>query len=323
MIEPLDFELRALLSWPKRMLLLPRSIRLTRCEFEIRGTADAPPLRAVYIGEGLSLPYFLKLYRSCASQVREIPAWRLRSAIASARAAFPIVLVEINRVLDFLVPGDGLRSDSWVQQETHLDSVAYRKRRRGIERGWGQKVRSRGYRWTLSRDEKDLVRFYREFYLPHAIHRHGEIAFTRGIHRLKAAFRGGFLLQVWEGPNWVSGVVANIGKGSRVSLLAAGLHPSLQGQMQGGALSAAYYFLFQWAEENGVSTVNFCGSRPNEMDGVFHHKKLWAAVPKHDPWHHTEVVFFLDKSVRLPEAIGKQLISIDGGFVRIDEYLTA
>jgi len=319
MREPLHSQWRSRLSWPKRTLLLYRSMRFAYCEFQIRGTTETPPLRGVYIGEGLSLPYYLKLYRADVSLTREIPAWRMPGAILRARASVPIVLVEINRILDFLLPSGGLRADSWVQQETDLESPAYRRRQRGIERGWGQKVRKHGYRCALSREEHDLNRFYHEYYLPHISHRHGEIASARSIAALRNALGTGFLLQVWEGEHWVSGIVASRPEKRCVSLLAAGLHPSQTETMQNGALSAAYYFVFKWAEENCVRTVNFCGSRPNELDGVFQHKQLWAAVPKHDPWHHTEIVFFLDKTARLPEPVRKQLISRGAGFVRIEQ----
>jgi hypothetical protein len=59
------------------------------------------------------------------------------------------------------------------------------------------------------------------------------------------------------------------------------------------------------------------------MDGVFQHKTLWAAAPKHDPWHHTEVVFFLAAGVSLPESIKQQLITQGLGFISIEEYLSS
>jgi hypothetical protein len=323
MREPLQSRWRARLSWPKRILLLYRSIRLRYCEFEIPETTDSPPLRSVYIGEGISLPYYLKLYQASVSQSREIPVWRARAALSGARAAYPIVLVEINRLLDFLLPSGGLRADSWVQHETDLDSARYRQRRRGIERGWGGKVRKHGYRFALSRNEHDLVVFYQDYYLPHMTHRHGETASTRNIDVLRKALRKGFLLQVWHNEQWVSGIVTDQTEIHRVSILAAGLHASQRQRMQDGALSAAYYFLFQWAVENGLRTIDWCGSRPNQMDGVFQHKTLWAAVPKHDPWHHTEVVFFLATAICLPASIRQQLITRGTNFVSIGEYLSS
>jgi hypothetical protein len=323
MREPPQSRWRARLSWPKRILLLYRSIRLRYCEFQIPETADSPPLQAVYIGEGISLPYYLKLYRASVSQSREIPAWRARAALSGVAAAFPIVLVEINRLLDFLLPPGGLRADSWVRHETDLCSARYRQRRRGIERGWGRKVRKYGYRFALSRNERDLVVFYQDYYLPHLTYRHAETASTRSIDVLRKALRKGFLLQVWRGEQWVSGIVADRTEMHCVSLIAAGLHASQRERMQDGALSAACYFLFQWALENGLRTVDWCGSRPNQMDGVFQHKTLWAAVPKHDPWHHTEIVFFLATAVCLPASIRQQLITRGADFITIGEYLSS
>ena len=323
MREPLQSRWRARLSWAKSILLLYRSIRLRYCEFQIPETADSPPLRGVYIGEGISLAYYLKLYRASVSQSRDIPAWRARAALTGALAAFPIVLVEINRLLDFLLPPGGLRGHSWVQHETDLCSARYRQRRRGIERGWGRKVRKHGYRFVLTRNEHDLAVFYKDYYLPHMTYRHGETASTRSIGVLRRALRKGFLLQVWRNEQWVSGIVADRTEKHRVSLLAAGLHASERQRMQDGALPAAYYFLFQWAVENGLRTVDWCGSRPNQMDGVFQHKTLWAAEPKHDPWHHTEVVFFLAPAVCVPASIRQQLITRGAGFISIGDYLSS
>jgi len=323
MREPLQSRWRARLGWPKRILLLYRSIRLRYCEFQIPGTTESPPLRGAYLGEGISLPYYLKLYRASVSKTRDIPAWRARAALSGALAAFPIVLVEINRFLDFLLPSGGLRADSWVQHETDLYSARYRQRRRGIERRWGRTVRKHGYRFALSRNERDLLAFYHEYYVPHVTYRYGEIASIRSIDVLRNALRKGFLLQVWHNEQWVSGIVADRAEPHRVSLLAAGLHPSRREKMQEGALSAAYYFLFQWAVESGIRTVDLCGSRPNQMDGVFQHKTLWAAVPKHDPWHHAEVVFYLAPAVFLPESIKQQLVSRGAGFISIGEYLSS
>jgi hypothetical protein len=88
-------------------------------------------------------------------------------------------------------------------------------------------------------------------------------------------------------------------------------------------IPAAYYFLFQWAVDSGLRTVDWCGSRPNQMDGVFQHKTLWAAEPKHDPWHHMEVAFFLATAVCLPASIRQQLITRGAGFISTGDYISS
>jgi hypothetical protein len=270
----------------KKLLLLPGSLWLRQSELSIRTPEGVLAARGVYIGEGLSLPYYRKLYRSPVTQSRRVPIWRVRRSLIEARAASDVVLVELNPLLTFLLPGDGWVADAWVQQETDLTSERYRRRARGIERGWGQKVRRQGFQCRFSRDEGALERFYGESYLPYVRQRYGDGASVRRLSELRAALRSGFLLQVWRDKEWVSGLVASR-DGQRVRLLASGAgSPQL---VHEGALSATYYFLFRWAREAGMKTVDFCGSRPHLLDGVFRHKSLWAAEPRHDPWHHTEM----------------------------------
>ena len=80
-------------------------------------------------------------------------------------------------------------------------------------------------------------------------------------------------------------------------------------------------FLFRSARENGVRFVDLGGSAPHGMDGVFHHKALWAAEPKRDPWHHTQLVFYLDATAALPSVVTQQLVWKEGRFVTIAEAL--
>jgi hypothetical protein len=306
-------------SLVKKLLLLPGSLWLRQCELSVRTPEGAVAVRGIYIGEGLSLPYYRKLYRSAVAESQRVPIWRLRDSLAQARATSDVVLVELNPLLSFLLPGGGWVADAWVQQETDLTGARYQRRARGIERGWGQKARRQGFQCRFSRDKAALDKFYREIYQPYLRWRHGEEASVRRLAELWAALRSGFLLQVWRDEEWVSGLVASR-DGRRVRLLASGAgSPQLAHE---GALSAAYYFLFRWAREAGVETVDFCGSRPHLLDGVFRHKLLWAAQPRHDPWHHTEIVFYLSRDASLPGTVTQQLVKDAGRYVTIQECLS-
>jgi hypothetical protein len=133
--------------------------------------------------------------------------------------------------------------------------------------------------------------------------------------------RSGFLLKVWQDDQWVSGLMTFVDGRERVLALADGLHAPLLSRRRDGAIAANHYFLFQWARENGVGCVNFCGARPHLMDGVFRHKQLWAAESRPDPWHHTQIVFYLDREVALPEVITRQLVDGAEGWVSIGDRL--
>jgi hypothetical protein len=229
--------------------------------------------------------------------------------------------VEVNQWLDFLLPAGGLVTYPWIRQETDLGGEFYRQRQRGIERGVGQRVRKHGFQCRFSREECDLEEFYRDYHLPHIRARHDALAVGRTLKQLKSAMQSGFLLQVWRGDRWLSGVMVQRIGPKRIYPLSVGLHPSCLAGWQDGSLAAAYYFLFRWARENGVRIVDFGGSRPHAMDGVFHHKTLWAAKPKIDPWHHTQLVFYLDAAASLPSVVTQQLVWRDGRFVAIAEAL--
>lgn len=307
----------------KRVALLPCSLRLRCCRFEIRVGDANPPCPAIYIGEGLSLSYYLHLLRPNTPRPRAdgIPLWRLRQTVRAAAAEAPVVLVEVNQLLGRFLPGGGLTAEAWVRHETDLRGALYQHRRRGIERSFGQQVRSHGYTCRFSREPAVLEQFHRDYYVPYVTWRHGHLAAPRSLGELRRALRSGFLLQVWKEQEWVSGLlVSRLGQ-RRIQLWAVGRRCGEGEDPHDGALSATYYFLFEWAVEQGLDIVDFLGTRPHLGDGVFRHKSLWAAEPKADHWHHTAIVFYVDGRANLPTAVTQQLVRSERGFVSICECL--
>jgi len=71
----------------------------------------------------------------------------------------------------------------------------------------------------------------------------------------------------------------------------------------------------------GERDFEFCGSRPNLLDGVFHHKALWGAEPVLDPWHHTKIAFYVKPGVKLPEVVASQLVRSGGRFFSLGDIL--
>lgn len=321
--EPLRARDRRFLGAAKRLLLLHRSLRLKHVEFSLQGEHGLDPLRVAYIGEGLSLPYYLHLFgvadRGVTASHRS--AFTLPRAVAAARRRLPLVLVEINAWLGFLLPRGGWTTVPWVRQVTDLEGERFRHRRRGIERNFGWATRRYGFQCTVSHEREDLETFYHEYYVPHVRQRHGEFAAIRSFAQLKRAIGRGFLVQVRQGGSWVSGLVVSLADSKRVHLVAAGLHPSRLPGWQDGALSAADYFVLCWAKENGLRTVDFGGSRPHLSDGVFRHKVLWAAEPAFDSWHHTRIAFYLAPGVRFPVSVVHQLVRKDDRLIPIAECL--
>ena len=320
--EPVSETQRAWLSPIKKLLLLYRSLRLVRAELEITAGTGSPGIPCLYLGEGLSLDYYRELYQSSnCPALASISAAGLLQEIARARHRFPVILVETNRLLARFLPQGALLTYPWVRQRTDLAGDTYRHRRRGIEGGCGRSVRRYGFQCRLSRDPADLEVFHFMYHLPHIVARHGDRAAARTLPQLKSALRSGFLLQVWQGDRWVSGLLAQRVGPECIYPLATGLHPDYFAEWQNGALAAACYFLFRWARDNGLRIVDLGGSRPHLMDGVFRHKALWAASPQPEPWHHTSIAFYLDPAAPLPAVVTRQLIWNGARFLAIGECL--
>ena len=91
--SPVSERWRQWLGPLKRHLLIHRSLRLVLAEIEVARGTDGPKLPCAYLGEGLSLPYYRKLY-GFAGGIRSasVPLWNLRrrslpGSIALSRGA--------------------------------------------------------------------------------------------------------------------------------------------------------------------------------------------------------------------------------------------
>jgi hypothetical protein len=292
------------ISLVKALVLLPRSLWLYRCDFE----TEAGP--GVYLGEGLSFEYLQTLLGGRLVQRKRVPLWHLRKVGRAAGTS--VTLVEVNRLLAKNWLHGGWDSAPWVCQEVDLAGARYQSRRQAIEATWGRKVRQQRFECRESSLPCDLERFHREFYLPWLRLRFGEAVTGRSLASLQLAMRAGFLLQVWDGDNWIAGMVVVRQGPNRVAMLAPALRPQSENRLKDGALSAAYYFLVRWARDQRVRFVNLGGSRPSLQDGVFQHKARWGADPKPDPWHHTSIRFYVDAAGPVPDAVWDQLVERDG-----------
>lgn len=315
--EPADKALHFLVSMMKRLLLLPRSFRLTCLVFPENGRMG----RIVYLGEGESVSYVRSVFQREGGdcEIRRIPLLQAGKAIREMVRQGTILCVEVNRLLGPCIPGKLLPSFPWVRQRTVLSSREYGKRKKTIDAVYGRKVRKYGYRFRTVTDSGSLRRFYTELYLPHISARFGEDRFARGLAELEKAVKSGFLLQVFHGDVWVSGAVCRVRK-KEISVLTFGHLPEEIFPLARGALSSAYYFLFSYAESVGLESVDLGRSRPHSADGVYWHKQRWGATAEKDPWPHTALWFFLPSGCVIPETLEKQLVWSDGIFREMRDY---
>ncbi|MGB7573232.1 MAG: hypothetical protein WBN53_05165 [Thermodesulfobacteriota bacterium] len=311
--EPTNRILYGPASFAKRVILLYRSLRLRQVEIEDSLSGE----RLTYIGEGETLDY---VRRTLFTNVKEIkatpvPIWLLPQRIKHLISLNIKVIVEINRMLAPLVPAGGLVTFPWIRQRVSLNSGNHTEKRRNIEATFGRKVRKFDYRCQMTRDQKMVRKFYEDLYLPYLTTRFESACHARTLSELQTAIRSGFLLQVFAQDRWVSGVVCRLEK-DKICTLAFGHLPGNQYDLRRGALSAAYYFIFKWAEEHSMQNVDLLRSRPNTSDGVYEHKRRWGAKPVIDSWPHTALWIFLPKTEICPR-LKTQLIWKKDEFVEI------
>jgi hypothetical protein len=293
--------------------LLHRSFWLRQVEIEDSLVGK----RTIYIGEGESLGYVKKTFFPDAREKERtaLPVFFLRQKIKHLISSNTQVFVEINRMLKPLIPPGGLLTFPWIRQKVSLNSHDYMERKSKIEASLGRKVRKFDYRCQITNDKKLVQKFYEDLYLPYVTARFKSACHARTLSELQSATRSGFLLQVFAQDLWVSGVICRLGKDG-ICALAFGHLPDNQYDLRRGALSAAYYFIFKWAEEHSVQKVDLLRSRPNKSDGVYEHKRRWGAKPVIDSWPHTALWLFIPKTEICPQ-LKTQLIWKKDEFVEM------
>jgi hypothetical protein len=316
--EPWNQYLYAILGFAKRILLLGRSLNLNLIKLEGRTANGEDEFLLFYLGELETLAYLKSVFFSVVTDdVQDVfPFWELRKKLNRVSLSNAVTIVEINRILGILVPKGGFQTFPWIKQKAPVDSSMFERRKGKIEDVYGRKIRQYQYSFRITKDEEAAGKFYHEFYAPYVSSKYKDIASLRSIGEIQAAVRSGFLLQVFDQDQWVSGLVCDI-KGKTVRAVAAGLMPDYQYHLKRGAASACEYFLFKWAQDNSIHTIDFLRSRPNLQDGVYEFKRKWGAYSEKDAWPHTSLWIFVPDGLDIPEIVKKQLVWHKEGFVEL------
>jgi hypothetical protein len=319
--EPAGRRMYMLASLLKRLALLPRSFKLTCARSGNSATSGA--LRFVYIGDGESLPYFEELLGAGRFELssEKAPIWRIRKMIRQMSATGACVCAEINRLLLPIIPDNGILTFPWLRQRVCVDSEEYRARRRKIEDNFGRKVRKYRYDFRQVQDAGLLEHFYRCLYLPHIAARFGNAGHARGLTELKNAVKKGFLVQVLRDGRWVAGAVCSL-RNNELSAKAFGHLPEEEYSLRLGGLSAAYYYLFEYAAKHSLTRIDLLRTRPNSRDGVYRHKHRWGAIAEKDPWPHAAIRLYSPQGIPPPQPLESLLVWDGGEFSELKQKLS-
>ena len=317
MNEPFNKTAYVLTGIIKWLGLLPRSFSL-RC---VELGCGIPGKRFVYLGEGESLPYIRHILAQPAGELRvtQAPLWRLGETIRRLASPDTLLCLELNRLLRSLAPRGGLITFPWIRQRVILDSLEYRARRRRIEKV-SHMVTKYKYRFQLVNHTESVARFYEEFYVPYVRARFGDAAHMRSLNELQRWAGSGFLLLVLHEDSWICGIICAVRK-DELSLLVVGHIPEDKYPLRLGALSAAYYYMFEYARRHSLAVVDLLRTRPHADDGIYCYKQRWGATPEVDSWPHTSLHLFPPEGFPVPTALEKLLIWDGLEFVEMGELL--
>jgi len=309
-VEPNNRFLYTATAFAKRIILMKRSLRLKTVRLEGTTRCEKSHFTLYYIGERETLGqlkafYFDKIF---SEKVYPVPLLTLGKKIEHLSSINTVIIVEINRLLDSYIPKGWFHTFPWIKQIVRaVDNNFFGERKAKIEDTYGRKIRQYEYSYKITKDKDAVKKFYYELYVPYVSNRYQENTHVRSFFEIYSGVKSGFLLQIFDQDKWVSGLACGRNK-KTVKSLAGGLNQDYQYYLKRGARSACYYFLFKWAQENAIETIDLLRSRPNLCDGVYEYKRMWRAIPEKDVWPHTSLWIYVPNRLRIPKILQKQLI---------------
>jgi len=299
----------------KRFALLPRMLRLRVCSW----THDEQNAGVRYIGEGESLVWLKdSVFKNWYLESKAVIApWQIQRYCSHDG----VTIIEINRLLKGLCRSQWI-TYPWIRQKVDLGGTLYRTRRRAIENNYGRKTRKYGYTFTCTREPNQVDIFYEHYYLPYIRWRYGNLSHVRTRASIRNLLHQGkgLLFKIEISGDWVAAIFC-VRNTDRITILTVGVAGDFRRHLHRGALSAGYYFLTKWAQENDIAVLDLLRSRPFTNDGVYNHKRNWGAQPCRDPWPHTCWMLLLPQSYAIPEVLYPLLIWRHRRFLPLSELL--
>lgn len=205
-----------------------------------------------------------------------------------------LVVCELNRLVAgwrpevpycFLVP-------PWVRQVIPLDRPLegiLARMNQGMRRNL-RKLWKRGFAYHFTQELADFDRFYHEMYLPYVQKRHGARAVLSTYGELEATFRRGGLLLVTHEGEPVSGMLGYaVGETWRAASL--GVYQGSFEWVTRGAITAVFWYMLEWACQQGARFYDMGSARARLGDGVFNFKRQWGARVSPVVGYHTRWLF--------------------------------
>jgi hypothetical protein len=223
--------------------------------------------------------------------------WQVPTLVRRFVRAGDLVVCELNEIVHlspmgcdvfFVVP-------EWIKQildeaSRPIDEIlgamnqTMRRHVRQIERN--------GFSYVFTQAQEDFDLFYHRMYRPYITSRHGgRGAVLREYEAVLRIFRQGGLILVRQGSNAVCGMLCDLA-GDTCRAWQMGVWDGDFDWVRKGANVALWWFMLDWARQQGARRFDFGASRAQTANGTFRFKRQWGTHVYPDRDVYTRWTFF-------------------------------
>jgi len=237
----------------------------------------------LYVGRQLNYAHYTKKYFVEVETLFSKTATLLtyRNAMQEAEKDVDVVFVDIGWPYSKRINKDGtyLELPDWLCMTVPLQDTfegTVQNFRKTMRKNIGRLIRKNNYRCIRANDLVTVKRFYKTFYEPFIMSRHGDETHLTSRILIEERALAGTILQV-EGDDGVVAAGVYFPVGGTLRLLATGMPEEYLDNPPVAAMQALYYFSLEYAHDQGLKEVNFMGTRAFPTNGLFQFKRKWGA----------------------------------------------
>lgn len=237
------------------------------------------PLRIYFAGHLESKNYIAGL--AFAGSHTDIPRgriwlWSAFRLTKNRHTTYDLSIIEMEVSLGRrLKSADAFVIPCWIRGELELAVADTQLKKSESVKTDFRKIRQHGYRYEVTKDEREIDRFYYEMYLPYAQRVYAGMTYLLSYADMNKAKGRYELISVKQDSEEIAGLIL-LYEESLVRAWMLGVKEGDPAHVKSGALAAVYCFAIQHLIERGNRMLHLGGSRPFLRDGVLQYKKKWG-----------------------------------------------
>lgn len=265
-----------------RIIFLFSQIYITMYLVKGREKHSGVDLSILLITNKEEFPYLSKIMFSESPQIERIERvflWNIRKKLKKISPEIDSLFIRSDRFYSHYFEKQGFTIiPEWVTTTMDITKPIediYKKFSKSGKEDI-RKVKKYNYSYELTEDLEKLKLFYYKMYLPYTSDRHGKSAICVNFHAIRHLFeRDNKLMMIKYNDEYVFGSLFYVKRDKAIATY-TGLMEGKDDCLKRSVSAASYYFLIQWAKENGINYLDFGKCRSFLNDGVFRYKRKWG-----------------------------------------------